>query len=274
VKNNALFKIQFQKKIMSKTFTKKILVFALASLLFGIQNAQAQTISAETSSSDAQNIVKWNVAALALKSYSFQYERAVGSKVSVGIGYRFMPKSGIPFKSTINDWVDDEQTERTINNFKTSNFAITPEVRFYLGSKGVFNGFYLAPYVSYAKYNGEGPFEFDIPQLNRTETMFFKGDINTFTGGLKIGAQWKLSRLVYLDWWIIGPNYGSAKGDLSGKRNSNAIEQAVLKQQIDDLIDDLPLIKATSTVDANGATIHIKGPWAGARAGLNVGFRF
>ena len=258
---------------MSKNFTKKIIVLAAATLTLGIQQLQAQT-STDEISDQPKNIVKWNVAALITKSYSFQYERAVSNNIAVAIGYRNMPKSSIPFKSTINDAVDDAQTERTIDNFKTSNFAITPEVRFYLGSKGVFQGFYLAPYVSYAKYSGEGPFQFDIPQLNRTETMFFKGDINTYTAGLKIGAQWKLSRLVYLDWWIIGPNYGSAKGDLYSQRNSSVVEQAVIKQQIDNLIDDLPLIKATSQVDANGANIHIKGPWAGARAGLNVGFRF
>lgn len=259
---------------MNKNFTKRVLVLAAASLTFGVQHLQAQTASSEDLSGASKNIVKWNVAALITKSYSFQYERAVGSKISVALGYRNMPKLSIPFKSTINNSVDDAQTETTINNFKTSNFAITPEVRFYVGKKGVFQGFYLAPYVSYAKYSGEGPFQIDIPQLNRTESMYFKGDIDTYTAGLKIGAQWKLSKLVYLDWWIIGPNYGSAKGDLYSQRTSNALEQAVIKNQIDKQIDDLPLIKATSTVDGNGANIHIKGPWAGARAGLNVGFRF
>jgi hypothetical protein len=259
---------------MTKNLTKKIFVLAAASLAMGNQQLQAQTSATDDASGESKNIVKWNVAALITKSYSFQYERAVGSRIAVALGYKNMPKSSIPFKGTINDAVDDAQTERTINNFRTSNFAITPEVRFYIGKKGVFQGFYLAPYVSYAKYSGEGPFEFDIPQLNRTETMYFTGDINTYTAGLKIGAQFKLSKLVYLDWWIIGPNYGSAKGDLYAQRNSNALEQAVIKDQIDDLIEDLPLIKASSTVDANGANIRIKGPWAGARAGLNVGFRF
>lgn len=259
---------------MTKIFTKKLLVLAAASLTFCSQQLYAQTSNSDNLSDEPKNIVKWNVAALITKSYSFQYERAVSNNIAVALGYRNMPKSSIPFKGTINDAVDDLQTERTIDNFKTSNFAITPEVKFYLGKKGVFHGFYLAPYVSYAKYSGEGPFQFDIPQLNRTETMFFKGDINTYTAGLKLGAQFQLSKLIYLDWWIIGPNYGSAKGDLYSQRNSNALEQQVIKQEIDDLIEDLPLIKASSTVDANGANIRIKGPWAGVRGGLNVGFRF
>ncbi|SEB15623.1 DUF3575 domain-containing protein [Pedobacter hartonius] len=258
---------------MSKNLTKKIVALSVASLLFGIQQLRAQTASADASSADGKNILKWNVAALATKSYSFQYERAVGNKVAVAIGYRFMPKSGIPFKSTINDWVDDEQTERTINNFKTSNFAITPEVRFYVG-KGIFQGFYLAPFARYAKYNGEGPFQYDITQLNLSETIYFKGGINTYTAGLMIGAQWKLTKLLYLDWWIVGPNYGTAKGDLTGQKTLNALEQAEFKKQLDDFVEDLPLVHATAQVDGNGANIHIKGPWAGARAGLNIGFRF
>jgi hypothetical protein len=258
---------------MTKKNTKKVIALALFSLSLGTQQLQAQTMSESSSAEEGKSIIKWNVAALATKSYSFQYERAVGEKIAVAIGYRFMPKSGIPFKGTINNAVDDEQTERTINNFKTSNFAITPEVRFYMG-KGVFQGFYLAPFVRYARYNGEGPFQYDIPALNQTESIFFKGGVNTFTGGLMVGAQWKLTKLLYLDWWIIGPSYGTANGDLSGQKTLNALEQAEFKRQLDDFVNDLPLVKATAQVDGNGANIHIKGPWAGARAGLNIGFRF
>lgn len=257
-----------------KIITKKATVLSVAAMLCCMHQLKAQTLSEDTLSRDGQSIVKMNVGALLLKTFSFQYEHAIGKKTSLALGFRFMPKSGVPFKSLLNDAVDDDQTEKTINTAKTSNFAITPEVRFYLGNKGVFRGFYVAPFAMYAKYNAEGPFEFDITQLNTTETMFFKGSVNTITGGVLIGAQWKLSRLVYLDWWIIGPSYGHSSGNLSGQKNLNALEQQELRKQVGNFVDDLPLVKATYTVDGNGANIDFKGPWAGVRGGINVGFRF
>lgn len=258
---------------MNKSFTKNLFSLALMLLFCGTMQTQAQESKNDSAWSANPNLVKMNVAALVTKSFSFQYERAVSKRISVALGYRFMPQSGVPLKSSFLDLVDDQQTKTTIDNFKTSNFAITPEVRFYVG-KGVFRGFYLAPYARYAKYKAEGPFEFEITQLNTTETMYFKGDVNTFTGGLMLGAQWKLSKLVYLDWWIVGASYGHSKGNLVGKRTLNAFEQEELRNQLNDFTDDLPILKATSTVDGNGATIDFKGPWAGLRAGLNVGFRF
>lgn len=256
-----------------KIITKKTIVLSVAALLCCIHQLKAQSLSKDTLSQGGQSIVKMNVGALLLKTFSFQYEHAIGKKTSLALGFRFMPKSGVPFKSLLNDAVDDDQTEKTISNAKTSNFAITPEVRFYLG-QGIFRGFYVAPFARYAKYNAEGPFEFDITQLNTTESMFFKGSVNTISGGVLIGAQWKLSRLIFLDWWILGPSYGHSSGKLSGQKNLNTLEQQELRKQIGDFVDDLPIVKATYTVDGNGANIDFKGPWAGVRAGLNVGFRF
>lgn len=258
---------------MKKLTGKATLTLSALFLICGSQQLKAQSGIRDSLAAEGNSIIKMNVAAIAFKSYSFQYEYALGKKISLALGYRFMPKSDVPFKSTINSLVDDEQTKTTIDNFKTSNFAITPEVRFYLG-KGVFNGFYVAPFLRYAKYNAEGPFDFQIEELNTTETMFFKGSVNTYTAGVLLGAQWKLSKLVYLDWWILGPSYGGSKGSLKGERDLNPLEQQELREQIGDFVDDLPIVKATSSVDARGANIDFKGPWAGLRAGLNIGFRF
>jgi len=258
---------------MPVSFTKKILALPILALFCLTQQSQAQTKQSDSLSQEGKNIIKMNVGALLLKTYSFEYERAITGKIALALDFRVMPKSGIPFKKQIDNAVDDEQTKQTINNFKTSNFAITPEVKFYLG-QGVFRGFYLAPFVSYAKYNGEGPFQYEVSQLNTTETLNFKGSINTFTGGLMVGAQWKLSKLLYFDWWIAGPSYGVSNGNLVSNRNFNAIEEPIVREQLANFVKDLPLIKATSTVNENSATIDIKGPWAGVRGGLSLGFRF
>jgi len=260
---------------MERIFTKKLIALPVIALMCTIQLAKAQYSTKDSLSAAGRSIVKMNVAALLTKTFSFQYERAIGTRTSIAIGFRTMPKSGLPFKSKLEDLADDGDIEarRTIRDSKLSNFAITPEFRYYFG-KGVFQGFYVAPFASFAKYSVESPFEVDVPQFNYKQNIVFQGDIKTITGGIMIGAQWRMSKLVYLDWWIMGPHFGSSTGKLTGKQTLNAFEQEELRGQLSDLLDDLPIIKPTYSVDGNGATIDLKGPWAGVRGGLAVGFRF
>lgn len=256
---------------MNKNFTKNSLTLLLLLIFCTAETMDAQEKQEETA---GQNLVKWNAGALLFKNFSFQYERAVAKKISVAVGLRFAPKSGVPFPSLLEDLIDDEDAWNSIRDFKTGNFAITPEVRFYLG-QGVFKGFYVAPFVRYATYAADVPYTFDIEAggTTRTETMPLSGNVNTFTGGVLFGAQWKLSKLVYLDWWILGPNYGTSSGNISGKKNLSSEEQDALRDALTDL-DDLPLVKTKYTVNSEGAKVDFDGPWAGLRSGLSIGFRF
>jgi hypothetical protein len=257
-------------------------VLCIAGSLLSIKSVSAQSKKEKRDSviaanyADSKNLVKLNVPALFLKNFSFQYERAVGRKISVGLGVRFAPKSTLPFKSKFKDLADDDEVSRQIDNFKTGNFALTPEVRFYLGKKGVFRGFYLAPFARYATYSGELPYEYDYETATgqNTTSLFMSGRINTISGGLMIGAQWKLSRQVYLDWWILGASAGSSTGNLNGTSPTplSNEEQEGLREALADLNNDF--IKTESTVDANGAHVKIDGPWYTVRAGICVGVRF
>ncbi len=215
------------------------------------------------------SLVKLNLLALPLRNFSVAYEYKIGRKVTAGLGLRIMPKGGLPMRSAISNAIDDPETDRQLDNFKTGNVSFTPEVRFYLGKQAM-RGFYLAPFARISRYTAEMPFEFDVNGI--TQTMPLSGKLNTFTGGLLIGAQWKLGGKVYLDWWMLGPQYGSSDGLLDGKKSLNAMEQQELRNQLQDL--EIPFAKTTTTVDANGARLDITGPWAGLRAGLCLGFRF
>jgi hypothetical protein len=259
-----------------KPFNQRLAVLSVIALSCCTQLVSAQSVPADTLKKDHLHIVKMNVAALVTKTFSFQLERAVGKKISVAVAFSAMPESKLPFTSTFEDLADadDEDTRKAIRDFRISNISVTPEVRFYLGKKGVFHGFYVAPFGRYAKYNIESPIQVTVTQLNQTERIVFNGDVKTFTGGVMIGAQWQLSKLIYLDWWILGPNFGSSSGSLTGVRPLNTLEQSELRNQLSDLLDDVPLVNPTYTVDNNGANIKVKGQWAGLRGGLAVGFRF
>jgi hypothetical protein len=224
------------------------------------------------------NIVKVNLMALALKNYSFQYERVLTKKISIALGVRTMPSSTLPFKDVFVDQFGisdpDNDLESTIRDVKIGNFAITPEVRFYLNKKGYGRGFYIAPYYRYAKFNSD---ELPITYTGdggTDKTIKLKGDIATHSGGLMIGAQWHLGKVVTLDWWIIGAHYGTSNGTLNGVPSSSlsANEQTDIKNTIESL--ELPLTKITAEVSANNIKAIIDGPWGGVRAGLTIGIKF
>lgn len=265
---------------MNKTlFFATLLAFALTS-----STAVGQTSS--SSDPDDLNMIKFNVLSLLGGKFAFDYERSVAKRITVGATISLRPSKGIPFGSTVKKLVDDEELDDLIDNFKTSNFSITPEFRFYPSKRGTFRGFYFGPYVKYATYSASLPFDFDVDiedsgmdLYSRTETIPLKGNTQAFTAGLSFGVNFKLSDKVHLDWRILGPGYGTSKGSVSGHMSLDTDEQAALRESMENLKDDLgdlPLgIKVDYAVNNDGAEVKIlKSPWASIRSGLSIGYRF
>lgn len=242
--------------------TALFLCFVLSMPLF----AQQQETPPER---QKDNIVKINLSALVFKNISVQYERKIAKKISVAANVHFIPFGKLPFLSSIENAIDDPSVPA--DKIKLGGVGFIPEIRFYVGKKGALHGFYLAPFANYTRYKTDLPIDYE------TKTGIFNGNISTITGGLLFGAQWKLGKSVYLDWWIFGPNYGGSKGDLNLNTTLSASEQTDLKNEIEELKADGPFDKIIEsyTVSGNGAFIKVKGPWAGLRGmGFNLGFRF
>jgi hypothetical protein len=261
-----------------KYLIKSLMGAAIVSSTFISSKSLAQTSAQTAVPNDYEqiNLIKLNAGALLLKTFSVQYERAISRKTSLALGFRATPKSGLPFKSTLESIIDDEETWRNVRNLETGSFAITPEFRYYLGKKQ-FSGFYFAPFVRYSRYTADMPFIYDItdPTTNTIlaqDVMPLTGSMNTYTAGIMIGSQWQLSKKFYFDWWILGPNFGASKGKIDGTKNLSAFEQQDLREQLADL--DIPLTDYTYEVIDRGARLDFDGGWAGVRAGLAVGFRF
>lgn len=244
---------------MDLNFYKKT-AGALVVGLFSLSSF-AQTSTKDTTVTEGKNLIKLNLPSLVMKTVNVQYERAIYGKTSVGIGLRLMPKGKLPFSSSLDD-IDDQ-----LGSLEMGNFAITPEIKFYMG-KGVFKGFYIAPYLKYANYNLSIDYEYG----DNGESIPLSGKLNTYTAGVLFGAQWRVANKFYLDWSIFGPQYGISRGNIAGKKALNAQEQKELREELDDI--DLPVGKISSTVNANGATVDLKGPWAGIRANIGIGYRF
>jgi len=249
---------------MKKTFLAS--VFLLVAQL-GV--AQEQTLEEEKPQIENKNMVKLNLLALTTGNISLQYERLITPKTTVGVTVNMMPSKGLPFSNSIESIVDDKTTSAQLKQVSISSFSVTPEIRFYLGKEG-YKGFYIAPFLRYGKYNIDFPVNYDYEGTE--QNIVVDGSVTSFSGGFAIGAQWRVYKQFYLDWMIMGPHYGSAKGTLEGKKAINENEQAAIKKALNDL--DLPVVDLEYEVNDSGAKAKLDGPWAGIRASIGIGYRF
>lgn len=219
------------------------------------------------SQTDKNNIVKSNVTAYAFRNINLTYERVLSKRFSITAGFGTMPKGSIPFASTYLKDTEVKDPQVALTNF-------TVETRIYLG-EGYGKGFYIAPYYRYTSVNAENA-TITMDYTTTPDPTKISGKATGNSAGLLLGAQWFFgsSKNWVVDWWIIGGHYGAGSGDFraNSSRPLTAQEQQELKKEIDDL--NIPMVKYTTTTDANGADVKMDGPWAGFRSGLSVGYRF
>jgi hypothetical protein len=261
-------------------------ILLLLIVAFSYFEIKAQEITQTKSALENPNLIKLNLLPIVGGKISVEYERVLSMRFAAAVAVSLRPESGLPFKSRIMDLVDDTEINVLLDGIKTSSTAIIPEIKFYLNKKGFGQGFYLAPYLKYAKFNYSAPYTYDVSiehqgQLlyDREETIGLKGDLSTFTAGISAGINFKLTDNIFLDWRIISPGYGTSKGSLAGKMSLNADEQAGLNNQLGDLkesLNDLPVkFKMDYSVHENGADITLnKSPWANIRSGLSIAYKF
>lgn len=238
-------------------------------LLLASQNTSAQEIKKDTEQKIDRNLVKVNLIGFSING---QYENILSKRISIALSYRILPSGKFLFRGLIP--TTDPQARESLNNLIVSNSAITPEIRFYLGKKGNGQGFYLAPFFRSAKYGGKGiGIDFTLDN-GQSATFNMEGNIKTNTYGLLLGAQWKLGKNFWLDWQILGPNYGSATGTIKGKSNValSANERTSLENALKDIA--IPFIRKNASVSPNEAILNLEGPWAGLRTGISLGFDF
>jgi hypothetical protein len=251
---------------------KNLLLTSLL-LVVALTSTQAQI--------DKANIIKFNLTSFAVNHYTFQYERVLSPKHSLALGFGFSSDAELPFKNELLDiYGDDEDAKNAIESTRFDKITITPEYRFYLGSKEAPVGFYLAPFVRYMHMSMDQTYYFttnDGVKHDPVVTGTFDG---VGFGGL-IGIQWALGKSITLDWWIAGPFYGFMNGKFHGTddfTDMDAQDAADLEQDIEDV--DIPMwtIDATvSGVGTNNGTVDasVDGPYYGVRGfGFALGFRF
>ena len=187
----------------------------------------------------------------------------------------------MPFKNTLLKQVGDNSDARTaIESCKFDKITITPEYRFYTGSKEAPLGFYLAPFMRYMHMSTDQVYQF-TPSDGKLHSAPVQGTFDCFGAGFMIGIQWALGTSVTLDWWIAGPFYGIQDGSFHGTDDFSTMtpqDAADIEADIEDV--DLGFWTVDATVSGQGTTngvidATVDGPYAGFRAfGFALGFRF
>ena len=221
-----------------------------------------------------KNLAKLSLSSLLVGNIHLQYERILNRKISVAIAYSTIPESSIPFQVTVQNYIDDEATYEKLNELQISYSSVTPEIRFYLSKKGYGKGFYLAPFYRNTTFSLNGvSFSYENEQ-GAMSNIKTSGSFKSNSFGLLIGTQFNLGKSVVLDWWIIGPHFGSISGSLNGRSMQlfSDLEQMTLRSELSEL--DFPIVEEEILVTNQEVKLDIDSPWGNIRAGLTIGYRF
>lgn len=237
----------------------------------------AQSNPTKSAADFTKNNVKINLFSLPMKNISLQYERGLGAKTSVAVGFRLQPKGVIPFQGAIRNLVESDEPDNAgldfVNNATMGNWAITPEFRFYMGKKP-HNGFYFAPFVRIGDYSLDWLYKYEESNGTLTE-IDMKGKLSTIGGGLMIGAQWHLGSRILLDWWILGPQYNSSKLTLNGTTDLSHMSQAD-RDDLTSSLQDISFPGGSASAEVKDDGVKVTGSFGipGIRTGLCIGFTF
>jgi hypothetical protein len=229
-----------------------------------------------------KNNIKVNLLALSMTNFSFQYERALSRKFSVAMGASIRPLGNLPFNGFIHKQLKNQTTDTAAFNFidraKISSWAFTPEVRYYLGHKPL-NGFYLAPFARVSGQTLDWNYLF-LDQSNLQHDINFKGYATTLTFGLMFGCQWHLSNRLLIDWWMLGPSYGSVVLNLNANTDMTVLsaqDRATLQDKVNSVFNDVGKtynIGSSTEVKDNGVFFSASAPFASIRTGFCIGLSF
>ena len=208
----------------------------------------------------AQNhVVKLNVPALGLGNVYGTYEYVLTDHISAALGGSYLLNRKIPFLELL-----DMNPENKVQYLKMKGYALTPEIRYYTGSKRA-RGLYLAPYLRYSNYKLEGIYtDNEVSYENG-------GHIKSLGGGLALGYQWLINDRFSID---LNAGLGYMTNDIVYRVNSESLaanypaQLGNLQEMIDLLGDpDIEISASEASTTFNKSSLM-------PRFGLSLGYAF
>ncbi len=238
---------------------------------------------------DRKKVIKINLSAATLSAATIQYEKVLGNRFSVAVGVGFRPQFLLPFTSESSKYI--ELADKKIDYIKLDNvkkaeskiglFHVTPELRYYFGKQQAPFGFYLSVFGKYNNFQGKVPVFIDTDYKNLPIRLELPVDtkLQTYSGGLMFGKQFRLGNRFTFDWYIAGGHFGRAKVHAESIQNLSTYDDAFRTKLRDRIISTFALNEdyLNLVVDANGVVIDNSLPlkYLNLRGfGFNLGYRF
>ncbi len=178
---------------------------------------------------ERRKVFKVNLSAAAMKAVTVQYEKAFGRHFSLALGAGYRPKALLPYAKELEKYVDlaDSQIDYiSFANVKKAEstigmYHLTPEMRFYFGSKGAPVGTYLSIFGKYNDFHGDIPVFVDTDYKGVPVRLELPVDtqIKTTSAGLMLGHQFRLGNRFTFDCYIIGAHFGRVSVHGESKQN-------------------------------------------------------
>jgi len=86
---------------------KKLFIISL-SISIALSTLSYKAMAGDPSGSEkiSKNFLKFNLTSAVIKNYSIQYERILSRGISLGVAYKIMPSSGLPYADKMIKWFD------------------------------------------------------------------------------------------------------------------------------------------------------------------------
>jgi hypothetical protein len=182
---------------------------------------------------------------------------------------------GIPrptrMPNLIENTFDLDNEGKTLKNTYTS-FGAALENRFYLGGEAT-RGFYLAPYARYNHFS----LSRSTSGIENNYTTTFKGAVNGIGLGGALGVQFRLGEHFSIDATLAGVDFKWMRGALSYRSDDPANDLATFRDEVQEAVEDIPLIGHKLSAAIDGDQIKVRTPGAvlpGYRFNLSVNYLF
>ncbi len=236
-----------------------------------------------------RHLVKFNLTNLIINHYYLNYEFAILKFLSVDVGYGMIPKSRIPY---IKDFVEEPavtedtyEMVRALYDTKLAGKIFNASIKLYLG-KDWSQGFYFEPYYRLEKYDVsdfhlEVDDDIDLAGFQHSEDgikIDMSGDMTSNSFGLLLGTQWFIGKKKHflIDVWWLSLHYGSVTATVEGRSNASLTDEQLtdVQNNFDNMDLENDYVEFETEIHKDNAKIKVKGPWAGIRCGLSIGYRF
>ncbi len=243
--------------------------FLVVMILSSLISARAQ---------DKMNTIKFNFSPLVFRTFSFQYERVLGPKMSVLLQGGYTLSRSVP--STLMNMLKSMDTLNASGKYTAvtsaqfnGGFQVTPEFRFYPAGNAN-KGFYIGAYFRYLNLGVSANVDHRDNASSPIMKYQYKGSYSFTSFGAQVGYQWFLGENLTLDWWIVGLNVGSNKVKMEADGDFSTVDKPQYINDINLNLTGTFFHNVNATMNNSKASLQFSMPGLGIRSGLCLGYRF